>query len=108
MTPGRGRAYKPAVSLLITSECIDCGACEDVCPTEAISENKAAGRYVIDPERCTECVGFYERTMCQSECPVECCLPAPGHVESEAQLLSKARRLFPEREFHEPPPSHLR
>jgi len=108
LTAGAAWAYNPPVSLSITSDCIDCGACQDACPTEAIAEDKVVGARVIDPERCTECVGFYERTMCQAECPVECCLPDPSHLESEAQLLSKARRLFPDREFMEPPPSHLR
>ncbi len=108
MTPGAAATYNAPVALIITSDCIDCGACQDACPTEAITEDKAAGRRVIDAERCTECVGFYAQTMCQAECPVECCLPDPDHVESEAQLLSKARRLFPDREFQEPPPSHLR
>ena len=37
----------------ITDECIACGACEDSCPTGAISEGK--DKYVIDPGKCKEC-----------------------------------------------------
>ena len=36
----------------ITSDCINCGACEPECPNEAISEGDEI--YVIDPELCTE------------------------------------------------------
>src|SRR4029079_8960716 len=57
----------------ITEDCINCGACEPECPNEAISEGDEI--YVIDPELCTECVGFYDHEACQAVCPVECCLP---------------------------------
>merc|ERR1711916_95952 len=42
----------------ITDDCINCGACEPECPNQAISEGEEY--YVIDPARCTECVGFYD------------------------------------------------
>ncbi|MCU0661696.1 MAG: YfhL family 4Fe-4S dicluster ferredoxin [Myxococcota bacterium] len=87
------------MTLKITDECINCGACEEVCPTQAIVEDGEAMLRIIDPARCTECVGFYERHMCQIECPVECCLPDPEHPETREQLLEKARLLFPGREF---------
>jgi ferredoxin len=95
------------MSLRITEECINCGACADACPTAAIFEDRDADLSVIDPERCTECVGFYERTMCQVECPVECCEPDPERVETQQELLDKARRLLPDHDFPDPPPSHF-
>lgn len=78
----------------ITDQCINCGACEPECPNEAISPG--AEIYVIDPELCTECVGFYDHEACQAVCPVECCLPDPKHVESEKELLERALRLHPD------------
>lgn len=78
----------------ITSDCINCGACEPECPNEAISEGDDI--YVIDPELCTECVGFHEQEACQAVCPVECCLPNPGIVEKEADLLTRALALHPD------------
>ena len=42
----------------ITDECISCGACEADCKNEAISEGETI--YVIDPDKCTECVGWFE------------------------------------------------
>lgn len=96
------------MSLRITEDCINCGACEEACPTAAITEDEEAGVRVIDPERCTECVGFYDRVMCNVECPVECCLEDPDRVEDEETLLTRARALMPDHEFASPPPSHKR
>jgi ferredoxin len=77
----------------ITEACINCGACEPDCPNQAISAGD--GIYVIDPELCTECVGFYDHEACQAVCPVECCLPDPERVEPEARLIERALRLHP-------------
>ena len=77
----------------ITSDCINCGACEPECPNEAIREGDEA--YIIDPELCTECVGFHETEACQAVCPVECCLPDPKHLEVEKDLLARAIKLHP-------------
>jgi len=78
----------------ITTDCINCGACEPECPNEAISEGDDI--YVIDPELCTECVGFYDHEACQAVCPVECCLPDPDHPEQEGELIQRALRLHPD------------
>lgn len=78
----------------ITEDCINCGACEPECPNEAISEGDDI--YVIDPELCTECVGFHGAEACQAVCPVECCLPNPEREEAEADLLARALRLHPD------------
>jgi ferredoxin len=53
---------------VISDECISCGACEPVCPVEAISESE--GIYIIDPELCTDC------GVCVDECPVDAIAPA--------------------------------
>ena len=65
------------MAYLITEECTSCGACVEDCPNQAISEGDLA--YVIDPEKCTECVGFYDEPQCVSVCPVECVVPDPAH-----------------------------
>lgn len=46
----------------ISDECINCGACEAVCPVGAISEGD--GKRVIDPDTCVDC------GACEGECPV--------------------------------------
>lgn len=82
------------MSTFITDDCINCGACEPECPNSAISQGDDI--YVIDPDLCTECVGFYEHEACQAVCPVECCLPDPKHVEEEQTLVERALHLHPD------------
>ena len=77
----------------ITSDCINCGACEPECPNAAISAGPEV--YVINPELCTECVGFQDQEACQAVCPVECCLPDPKRTESEEALIARALRIHP-------------
>ena len=77
----------------ITTDCVNCGACESECPNEAISEGDDV--YVIDPDRCTECVGFHDYEACQAVCPVDCCLPDPNRREPPQTLLDRARALHP-------------
>jgi ferredoxin len=81
------------MSTHITTDCINCGACEPECPNQAISEGDEI--YVIDPKLCTECVGFYDHEACQAVCPVECCLPDPNHREDEPVLIKRALELHP-------------
>ena len=57
------------MALLIIEECIACDACVDECPNEAISEGDPI--YVIDADRCTECVGHYDEPACVAVCPVD-------------------------------------
>jgi ferredoxin len=79
------------MALTITAECINCDVCEPSCPNGAISMGPEV--YVIDPECCTECVGHHDEPQCVSLCPVECIPVNPDHVESQAALLEKYRRL---------------
>jgi ferredoxin len=85
------------MSTYITEDCLNCAACVPECPNEAISEGD--GIHVIDPDLCTECVGFNETEACQKVCPTECCLPDVGHPESEALLIERALRLHPDEEM---------
>jgi len=76
------------MATMITDDCIVCGACEDECPTSAISLGEPV--FIIDPERCTECVGYNETQKCADVCPVDCCVQDPEHVEMEEQLIVRA------------------
>ncbi len=77
----------------ITSDCLSCGACEAECRNEAISEGESC--YVIDPDKCTECVGYHRAPHCVAVCPVGAPVLDPEHEESNAQLLEKWHRLHP-------------
>jgi ferredoxin len=79
------------VSLLITTQCINCDVCEPVCPNAAIFQGEEI--YQIDPARCTECVGHFDTPQCREVCPVDCIPQDPDHVETREQLLLKLARL---------------
>ncbi len=75
------------MALLITAKCINCDMCEPECPNQAITMGDKV--YEINPDLCTECVGFYDHQTCVSVCPIDCIIWDPAHVESESQLLEK-------------------
>jgi ferredoxin len=77
----------------ITEDCISCGACEAECKNQAISEGDTT--YVINPDKCTECVGNFQSPKCAEVCPVDACVPDPDRKESTEQLLEKWHRLHP-------------
>ncbi|NBD20918.1 YfhL family 4Fe-4S dicluster ferredoxin [Aquabacterium fontiphilum] len=79
------------MALKITSECINCDVCEPECPNQAISMGDE--HYVIDPDRCTECVGHFGEPQCVQVCPVECIPVNPERVETQDQLMAKYLRL---------------
>ena len=85
------------MATIITEECINCGACEPECPNQAISQGEDI--FVIDPQLCTECVGFHDEEACAAVCPVDCCIPDPSNLESEAALLQRAQKIHPDRPF---------
>jgi len=53
----------------ITEKCVNCFACELVCPSRAITEAKPV--FVISAAKCTECNGAFADPQCASICPVE-------------------------------------
>lgn len=75
------------MALLITDQCINCDVCEPECPNGAIAQGIQI--YVIDPTRCTECVGHFDQPQCIEVCPVECILVDPERTESRATLLDR-------------------
>jgi ferredoxin len=81
------------MSLMITDECINCDVCEPECPNSAISQGDEV--YVIDPAKCTECVGHFDDPQCIAVCPVDCILKDPDHEESQDELLAKFNKLNP-------------
>ncbi len=81
------------MAYLINEECAKCGSCELECPNAAISEGDDI--YIIDPEKCTECVGAFESSRCAEICPVASPVPDPAHPESRDELLAKYRKLHP-------------
>jgi Fe-S-cluster-containing hydrogenase component 2 len=85
------------MATMITSDCINCGACEPECPNNAISQNEEI--YVIDPVLCTECVGFHDYEACAAVCPVDCCVTDPNNIENEEILIGRARSIHSDVQF---------
>jgi ferredoxin len=84
------------MALMITDECINCDVCEPECPNEAIAQGEEI--YVIDPHKCTECVGHYDEPQCRKVCPVDCIPLDPGWAETKEQLYAKFLRLTTEKQ----------
>ena len=79
------------MSLKILDTCVNCDVCEPACPNKAISLGEEY--YVIDPERCTECVGHHPEPQCRKVCPVDCIPLNPDWVETPEALRAKYVRL---------------
>ncbi len=110
------------MATMITDECINCGACEPECPNTAIYQGGVEYEaldgtkhpplsndfFYIVPEKCTECVGFFDQEACAAVCPVDCCVPDPGRVESEELLAVRAKEIHPDKDFSGELPSRFR
>src|SRR4029453_2762140 len=110
------------MATMITSECINCGACEPEGPNTAIYQGGVEWQgldggmhpalsndiFYIVPEKCTECVGFYDHEACQAVCPVECCVPNPDIPEAESVLLARARTIHPDKTIPDDAPSRFK
>ena len=94
------------MALLITDECINCGACEPECPNTAIYEGGTPWSlngqshvpiendfFYIVPDKCTECIGFYDEPQYVAVCPVDCIIKDPAHLETNEELLAKKEKL---------------
>lgn len=105
------------MAIYITTDCINCGACEPECPNTAIYEGGAnwtmagvtytgnetapsgaadfwsADFFYIVPDKCTECIGYHDEPQCAAVCPVDVCLPDPNVVESREELELKVEYL---------------
>ena len=79
------------MALHITQDCTACDACRPVCPNEAIALGDPI--HVIDPLRCTECVGAHDEPQCKLVCPANCIEVNPDFVEDRAQLEEKYQQL---------------
>jgi len=65
-----------AVKILDT--CINCAACIDECPTEAIvdEDDNPTGEeiYYVYEDKCVECVDHFDSPACAEACPTEGCI----------------------------------
>ena len=57
------------MALRIVEGCVNCWACEPLCPSQAILAAKP--HFLIDTKKCTECEGIHGEPQCASICPIE-------------------------------------
>lgn len=49
--------------------------------------------YYIVPDKCTECIGFYDEPQCAAVCPVDCCVPDEDNEETQEELMEKKEKM---------------
>ncbi len=62
------------MAMKVIDTCIACGACVPECPVNAITEGDPI--YIIDPDKCVECQGYFDSPQCVAVCPVDCIVKA--------------------------------
>ena len=77
------------MAYMITEDCI---ACESVCPNGA-TRKRNGDAHIIEPESCTEYVGFPAKLQCSLVRAFAACVPDPSRQESGEELLIKFHRL---------------
>ncbi len=94
------------MAVMITEDCIACNACEAECPNTAIysagenwnyggeDKDPISDEYTyIAPQKCTECVGFYDEPACIEACPTEAIIMDPDNEETKEDLMTKKEKL---------------
>lgn len=73
------------MAVYINDTCINCGACIDECPVEAIvdEEDNPTGEeiYYVYPDKCVECVDHHDEPACATSCPTEGCIVWDAKVD---------------------------
>ncbi len=66
------------MAVIITDICINCAACIDECPVEAIvdEDDNPTGEeiYYVYEDKCVECVSYHDVPACAEACPTEGCI----------------------------------
>jgi ferredoxin len=85
------------MAVIIGDTCINCGACIDECPVEAIvdEDDNQTGEeiYYVYGNKCVECVGHHDEPACATACPTEGCITwdavseSPAHREDIADSM---------------------
>lgn len=79
------------MALLVGEDCINCDVCQSLCPNGAITQGDSSA--LIDPQRCTECMGYFDGPQCVENCPSDCLVEDPAYRESHEELLKKHERI---------------
>ena len=72
------------MALQIVDSCVNCWACVDVCPNDAIYED--VPHFLVDDRKCTECLGDHADPQCAAICPIDRPTPSAPAAGSDAVL----------------------
>lgn len=66
------------MAVVITDLCINCGACIEECPVEAIVDEddnpSDEDFYYVYEDKCVECIDHHSEPACATACPTESCI----------------------------------
>ena len=77
---------------VIEEECINCDLCVPACPDGGVSYDKNRNTFVVDTEKCTECIERDGVHQCASMCPVDCMEVDSEKKESKEDLWLKVEK----------------
>jgi len=84
------------MAVLITDTCINCAACIDECPVEAIVDEDdnptGADVYYVHANKCVECVDHHDEPACAEACPTEGCIVWDDVVDGMPALESRGAK----------------
>lgn len=83
------------MAMRITDDCVECSACINACPCDAIALDPVAGaRVAIEPLDCSHCWPFHQRPQCVQVCPVHCIFVDPTHPVPPLPLIRRLLELI--------------
>jgi ferredoxin len=103
------------MAVIINDTCINCAACIDECPVEAIvdeDDNPTGEEYhYVYPDRCVECVDHFDSPACAEACPTEGCITwdmpftdeykdhynGDNYIDDQAYVMRDASLVMPTR-----------
>ena len=77
--PGTSQSRAPVCGYIISSDCMDCGVCEYMCPEEAIFETKR--QFVIRKDLCNGC------GLCVPYCPARAIVTRSGFASRQERTV---------------------
>jgi len=91
------------MAVIINDTCINCAACIDECPVEAIvdEDDNPTGEeyYYVYPDKCVECVDHFDTPACAEACPTEDCITWDMPFTSEHKEFFKASNYIDGKEY---------
>ena len=104
------------MAVIIGDTCINCAACIDECPVEAIvdEDDNPTGEeyYYVYPDKCVECVDQHEHPKIKKNCPTEGCITwdmpftaenkdffaGDNYIDNQAYVMDDADAVMPMRD----------